>query len=85
MEDSFYLATGRQLWDASLIEASTLILRSQHDFWSRPDDVTQLQRHLAHAADVRAVELTEATHYAHLDRSDRGRTQFLDEVVGFLR
>lgn len=85
MEDSFYLATGRQLWDASLIEASTLILRSQHDFWSRPDDVTQLQRHLARAADVRAVELTEATHYAHLDRSDRGRTQFLDEVVGFLR
>ena len=84
MEDSFYLATGRQLWDASFVEADTLIVRSELDFWSRAEDVADLGRHLAHAAGVRTVELGQATHYAHLDRPERGRTQFLDEVLGFL-
>ncbi|MFC7586397.1 hypothetical protein ACFQYP_23625 [Nonomuraea antimicrobica] len=81
MEDSFYLATGRQLWDASLITARTLILRSESDFWSRPDDVTRLRAHLVHAREVRSVELTETTHYAHLERS---RARFVSEVVKFL-
>ncbi|MFI7062963.1 alpha/beta fold hydrolase [Kribbella sp. NPDC050124] len=84
MEDSFYLATGRQLWDASLITARTLILRSEYDFWSRPGDVALLTDHLVHAKTVRSVRLAEATHYAHLDRAERGRAQFLTEVRSFL-
>ncbi|MGW1344981.1 alpha/beta hydrolase [Kribbella sp. NPDC002412] len=84
MEDSFYLATGRQLWDASLVTARTLILRSEYDFWSRPGDVALLTDHLVHAKAVRSVRLTKATHYAHLDRAERGRAQFLSEVRGFL-
>ncbi|GAA2207454.1 alpha/beta fold hydrolase [Nonomuraea monospora] len=84
MEDSFYLATGRQLWDAGTITARTLIVRSERDFWSRPQDVTRLREHLVHARDVREVELPEATHYVHLDRADRGRERFVREVVNFL-
>lgn len=85
MEDSFYLATGRQLWDASMIKANTLIIRSELDFWSRPSDVIDLELHLVHAAQVRVVELAQATHYAHLDRPERGRDQFIGELLSFLR
>lgn len=84
LEDSFYLASGRQLWDASLIAAHTLVLRSEYDFWSRPQDPQRLVEHLTHARTVRSVELRAATHYVHPDRPDHGRDQFLDEVVRFL-
>lgn len=84
IEDSFYLATGRQLWDASLVKANTLILRSENDFWSRPQDAQLLQEHLVRAAGVRIMTLPDATHYVHLDRPERGRTQFISEVSTFL-
>jgi pimeloyl-ACP methyl ester carboxylesterase len=84
LEDSFYLASGRQLWDASLLTAHALILRSERDFWSRPEDVEVLQRHLVHAASVRTVTLPDATHFAHLDRPERGRARFLEAVLAFL-
>ncbi|HEX2711461.1 MAG TPA: alpha/beta fold hydrolase [Candidatus Acidoferrales bacterium] len=38
LEDSFYLAIGRRLWDASFIYVPTLVLASERDFWSRPAD-----------------------------------------------
>ncbi|WP_158890140.1 alpha/beta fold hydrolase [Amycolatopsis anabasis] len=84
LEDSFYLATGRQLWDASLITAATLVLRSERDFWSRRQDPELLRRHLVHARTVRTAELAGATHYAHLDRTEHGRGQLLREVTTFL-
>lgn len=84
MEDSFYLATGRQLWDASLIRVPTLIIRSERDFWSRPQDADLLAEHLVYAPRVRKVTLPDATHYVHLDRPERGRSAFLKEVASFL-
>lgn len=84
MEDSYYLAAGRRLWDASLITASTLVVRSGADFWSRSEDDALLRAHLAHAAKLRVVTLPNATHFAQLDRPERGRTQFIDEVIRFL-
>ncbi|PKA44868.1 alpha/beta hydrolase (plasmid) [Rhizobium sullae] len=84
MEDSFYLASGRQLWDAASITARVLIIRSENDFWSRPDDVKMLEGHLVNAARARSVTIPDATHYVHLDRSERGRSQFIAEVVSFL-
>ncbi|MER8748380.1 alpha/beta hydrolase [Mesorhizobium sp. M1050] len=84
MEDSFYLASGRQLWDAAAITARVLIVRSANDFWSRQQDVTMLQRHLINAEDLRAITIRDATHYVHLDRSERGRAQFLAAVIEHL-
>jgi pimeloyl-ACP methyl ester carboxylesterase len=84
MEDSFYLAIGRQLWDASLIRVPTLILRSEWDFWSRPQDAERLAEHLVHAPRVRKITLLDATHYVHLDRPECGRSAFIKEVVSFL-
>ena len=84
MEDSFLLATGRQLWDASLITCPTLVVRSEADFWSRPEDLEMLRRHLTHAP-ARFVSIPGATHFVHLDRPERGRARLLDELRAFLR
>jgi pimeloyl-ACP methyl ester carboxylesterase len=84
LEDSFYLATGHQLWDASLITSPTLVLASERDFWSRPQDRELLQEHLTHSHRVKVVVLKDATHFVHLDRPERGRDLLLKEVVGFL-
>jgi pimeloyl-ACP methyl ester carboxylesterase len=85
LEDSFYLATGRQLWDASYLRARTLVLRSERDFWSRPEDPPRLAVHAVHAPVVRQVTLPSATHFVHLDRPERGLDRFLREVLAFLR
>ena len=84
MEDSFYLATGRQLWDASLITAPVLAVAGEKDFWSRPEDMQNLQADLVHASTVRMVRIPNATHFLHLERPGRGRTQLIDEVDSFV-
>lgn len=84
MEDSFYLATGRQLWDASLITAPVLAIAGEKDFWSRPEDMQNLQADLVHASSVRMVRIPNATHFLHLERPARGRAQLIDEVDSFV-
>ncbi|WP_234781855.1 alpha/beta fold hydrolase [Sinorhizobium saheli] len=81
MADSFDLASGRKLWDAGPITAHVLVIRSQNDFWSRPEDVTTLAQDLRQAASVRTVTIPGATHYVHLDRPERGRSRFIAEVT----
>jgi hypothetical protein len=84
MKDSFHLATGRRLWHAGTITARTLVLRGEHDFWSREGDVSTLVADLVRAKDVRAVRLDGATHFAHLDRAERGRDRLIEEVSRWL-
>lgn len=84
MEDSFYQATGRRLFDASSITARILIVRSGRDFWSRPEDVAALTRDAVRSERVQRLELPDATHMVHLDRPERGRDRMLAEVVAFL-
>jgi pimeloyl-ACP methyl ester carboxylesterase len=85
MEDSFYLATGRQLWDASLITAPTLVLASERDFWSRVEDRELLQKHLVHAPRVKVVVIKDATHFVFLDRSEHGRNELIEQVVSWIK
>jgi pimeloyl-ACP methyl ester carboxylesterase len=81
MEDSFLLASGKQLWDASRITSSVLIIRSGRDFWSRMQDVDNLRRDLVHAVSVSVLILPNATHYVHLDRKEHGRGRLLDAIL----
>lgn len=85
MEDSFYLASGRQFWDASLIKARVFVIRGELDFWSRPDDLTKLAEHLVHAEKVETWTIPQATHFIHLDRPERGRTELIKRVAEFLK
>jgi len=84
IEDSFYQATGRRLFDSCGITANVLIIRSEHDFWSRPEDAESLAHDAANARTVRIITLPNATHYVHLDRPERGRDTILQEVDAFL-
>lgn len=84
LEDSFYLATGRQLWDASFIYVPTLVLASERDFWSRPADRDKLKDDLVHAPSVKVVVIPNATHFVHLDRPEHGRQLLLNEIVSFV-
>jgi len=84
MEDSFYLASGRQLWDASLVTAPVMAIAGEKDFWSRPEDMRNLQADLVHSPAIRMVRIPNATHFLHLERPARGRTQFIDEVDSFV-
>jgi pimeloyl-ACP methyl ester carboxylesterase len=84
LADAFDVAMGRQSWDAGLVQARTLIVFSERDFWSRAEDRDRLQAHLVNAGEVQVVTLAGATHYAHLDRPDRGRQALVDAVKAFL-
>ncbi len=81
LADTLMLVNGRPLFDAGAIESHVLILRSENDFWSRPEDVATLQDHLDRAASVRVVELDGASHYVHLLPQERGA--FLEAVLEF--
>lgn len=84
IEDSFYQASGRRLFDAASISARVLIVRSERDFWSRPEDAQAFAHDAVHAASVRVLTLKDATHFVHLDRAERGRDQLINEVLAFL-
>ena len=59
-------------------------MSSEKDFWSRAEDRDRLQAHLVNAGEVTVVTLPGATHYAHLDRAERGRQALLDALEAFL-
>jgi pimeloyl-ACP methyl ester carboxylesterase len=80
--DSYYLAIGRQFWDASLVTAPTLIVRGERDFWSRPEDAERLADHLDR---VETLTIPDATHFVHLDRPARGRDVLVRRILAFLR
>jgi pimeloyl-ACP methyl ester carboxylesterase len=83
LEDSFYLAIGRRLFDASLITAPVLIVASERDFWSRPEDRQAMADELVHSPKVRVVVIPSATHLVHLDRPEHGRDTLLKEISEF--
>jgi pimeloyl-ACP methyl ester carboxylesterase len=84
IEDSGYQAGGRRLFDAGSITASLLVIRSESDFWSRPEDAAALARDASRAQNARIVTLPGATHFVHLERPDRGRDRLLKEIAAHL-
>ncbi|MGF6229428.1 pimeloyl-ACP methyl ester carboxylesterase [Inquilinus ginsengisoli] len=83
-EDSFYQAAGRRLFDAGSITAPVLLVRSEHDFWSRPEDMAAFAHDTVRSEGVRSMTLPGATHYVHLDRPERGRDALIAEIAAFL-
>lgn len=84
LEDSFYQAIGRKLWDASFIRVPTLIVVGEHDFWSRPVDRELLRTELIHSPKVKMLVIPGATHFVHLDRPEHGRKVLIEEIVSFV-
>ncbi|MFW7224779.1 MULTISPECIES: alpha/beta fold hydrolase [unclassified Serratia (in: enterobacteria)] len=82
MADSFELAMGRKQWSATaLTTVPVLVVRSERDFWSRPEDVDAIMKD---APTAEKLVIPDATHFVHLDRDNAGRQRFLQGVVRFL-
>jgi len=83
-KESFYMAHGRQYWNAKDIRVPVLILRGQYDLWSRPIDATTYYKDLTHSPRKRSIELKQASHFVFLDKPDLGGNQMLDAIDGFI-
>jgi pimeloyl-ACP methyl ester carboxylesterase len=83
--ESYNLSQGQKYWNAKDITVPTLYIRGERDFWSRPADLQALEAELVNAPRKKMVTIAEATHYLFLDRPERGRDRFLQEVTGFLQ
>ncbi|WP_312417655.1 alpha/beta fold hydrolase [Comamonas sp.] len=82
MADSFELALDQRQWSAAALAMPVLVVRSELDFWSRPQDAQAI---VAEAPRAKLVTIPDATHFAHLDRDKAGRGAFLAAVTQFLK
>jgi len=82
LEDSFYQATGRPLWNAANIYVPTLVIGGDFDTWSFLQDREGLMNALVHAPAKRNVVIREATHFVLFEKN---RMQFYEEVLKFIK
>jgi pimeloyl-ACP methyl ester carboxylesterase len=82
LEDSFYQATGRPLWNATNIYAPTLVIGGNYDTWSFIEDREGLMRELVHAPLKKNVLIQDATHFVLFEKK---RLEFFEEVLKFLK
>jgi pimeloyl-ACP methyl ester carboxylesterase len=82
LEDSFYQATGRPLWNAASIYVPTLVIAGAYDTWSYPEDREGLMRDLVHAPAKRSVLIPDATHFVLFEKN---RFQLFEEILNFLK
>jgi pimeloyl-ACP methyl ester carboxylesterase len=82
LEDSFYQATGRPLWNAANIYVPTLVIAGQFDTWSFPEDREGLMRELVHAPMKKSVLVPNATHFVLFEKP---RHQFFEEILTFIK
>jgi pimeloyl-ACP methyl ester carboxylesterase len=82
LEDSFYQATGRPLWNAANIYAPTLVIGGNFDTWSFQEDRAGLMRELVHAPIKHNVLIEDATHFVLFENM---RFVFFEEVLKFLK
>ncbi|HYS07091.1 MAG TPA: alpha/beta hydrolase [Myxococcales bacterium] len=82
LEDSFYQATGRPLWNAGSILVPTLVIAGEDDTWSFPHDREGLMRDLTNAPVKRHVTIPHATHFVLFEKQ---RFKFFEEIESFLK
>jgi pimeloyl-ACP methyl ester carboxylesterase len=83
-KEHFEMAQGKKLWDARDIRVPTLYVRGTLDHWSRPEDLQALHAELVNAPQKQFVVFHGSTHFLHLDRPEKGRAAFLQELLVFL-
>jgi len=82
LEDSFYQATGRPLWNASSIYVPVLLIAGEFDTWSYPEDREGLMRDLTNAPVKRSVLIKNASHFVLFEKP---RFEFFGAIDAFLK
>jgi pimeloyl-ACP methyl ester carboxylesterase len=82
LEDTFLQATGRQIWNASLIYVPVLVIAGEYDNWSYSEDREGLMRDLTNAPFKKHVIVKNATHFVLFEKR---RFEFFDEILSFLK
>jgi pimeloyl-ACP methyl ester carboxylesterase len=82
LEDSFYQATGRRMWNAANIYVPTLVIAGEDDTWSFPQDREGLMRDLVNAPVKKHVTIPHATHFVLFEKQ---RFRFFEEIDSFLK
>ena len=82
LEDSFYQATGRRMWNAANISVPTLVIAGEDDTWSFAQDRERLMRDLTNAPVKKHVTLPRATHFVLFEKQ---RFRFFEEIDSFLK
>ena len=84
-KESFYMAEGKKYWDAKNITVPTLIIRSDHDFWSRPIDLDTFYAELINAPVKKKLILANANHFPFLDREGTSRRYLIIGINNFIK
>src|SRR5207248_6179992 len=82
LEDSFYQATGRRMWNAANITVPTLAIAGEDDTWSFPQDRDGLMHDLTNAPEKKHVTIPRATHFILFEKQ---RFRFFEEIASFLK
>lgn len=82
LEDTFYQATGRRMWNASSIYAPTLLIAGEYDTWSFPEDREGLMRDLTNAPKKESILIKDATHFVLFEKN---RVPFFEAIERFLK
>ena len=82
-EESFYMSLGTQYWHAKDITVPALIIRTELDFWSRPEDLEAIRQDLINSPGSKCLTLP-GTHYVFLDRPARGKQKLIEEIMMFV-
>ena len=82
-EESFYMSLGKKYWDAKDIKVPALIIRSELDFWSRPEDLEIIRKDMVNSPRSRFITIP-GTHYVFLDKPERGRQRLIKEILDFI-
>lgn len=81
MRDHFALADGVGGWDASRLKIPVLVIRSEADHWSRPEDVEAIRR--AAPDYVQTVTIPGAGHFVMFNPADKGRALLVERLLRF--
>ncbi len=82
--EAYEMSLGRKIYNAAEIRVPTLVIRSELDHWTRPEDLAALENDLKNSPRKKIVTIPQATHFVFIDSPERGRSQFLKEVLAFL-
>lgn len=85
LREAYEMSKGKKIFDAAKIRVPTLVIRGEFCHWSRPEDLTAMEKDLKNAPRKKLLTIASGTHFLFIDRPEHGRDVLIREVISFLR